>query len=81
MDLDGVIAGNGGVHMATNKISKKMLRRLALYLEYLRALPDEVENISASIMARPAAELHSAAICSRRRSKPIFCSNDCGYII
>ena len=38
--------------MATNKISKKMLRRLALYLEYLRALPDEVENISATTIAK-----------------------------
>ena len=38
--------------MEKNKLSKKMLKRLPLYLDYLRSLPEEVVNISATTIAR-----------------------------
>lgn len=38
--------------METNKISKKLRQRLPLYLDYLKSLPDDVENISATMIAR-----------------------------
>lgn len=38
--------------METTKISKKMLKRLPLYLDYLRSLPENVENVSATTIAR-----------------------------
>lgn len=41
-----------GEKMETNMVSKKLLQRLPLYLNYLRALPDEVGNISATTMAK-----------------------------
>ena len=41
--------------METNKVSKKLLNRLPIYLDYLKSLPDECKNISATVMAR---ELH-----------------------
>ena len=38
--------------METVKISKKLLNRLPVYLNYLKSLPDDYENISATVMAR-----------------------------
>ena len=38
--------------METRKVSKKMLKRLPLYLDYLRSLPEEVQNVSATTIAR-----------------------------
>ena len=38
--------------MEKNKISKKMLKRLPLYLDYLRSLPEDVTNVSATTIAR-----------------------------
>ena len=38
--------------MDTNTFPKKLLKRLPRYLDYLRSLPDEVENISATTMAK-----------------------------
>ena len=38
--------------METNKVSKKMLKRLPRYLDYLKSLPDTVENVSAATIAR-----------------------------
>ena len=38
--------------MEPNKFSKKLLKRLPAYLDYLKSLPEEVENISATTMAK-----------------------------
>lgn len=38
--------------MEPTKVSKKLLNRLALYLEYLRSLPEHSENISATAIAK-----------------------------
>ncbi|MBQ2927252.1 MAG: redox-sensing transcriptional repressor Rex [Oscillospiraceae bacterium] len=38
--------------METNKVSKKLLNRLPLYLNYLKSLPEDCENVSATGMAR-----------------------------
>ncbi len=38
--------------METHMVSKKLLKRLPVYLNYLKSLPDTVENISATTMAR-----------------------------
>lgn len=38
--------------METNKVSKKLLRRLPVYLNYLKLLPEAVEYVSATVMAR-----------------------------
>ena len=38
--------------METNKVSKKLLQRLPVYLNYLKRLPDTVENVSATVMAK-----------------------------
>ena len=38
--------------METNKVSKKLLKRLPIYLNYLKRLPDTVENVSATVMAK-----------------------------
>lgn len=38
--------------METNKVSKKLLKRLPVYLNYLKLLPDAVENVSATTIAR-----------------------------
>ena len=38
--------------METNKVSGKLLKRLPVYLNYLKALPDMVENVSATSIAR-----------------------------
>ena len=38
--------------METTKVSKKLLNRLPGYLNHLKALPDESENVSASSIAR-----------------------------
>ena len=38
--------------MEMRKVSKKMLKRLPLYLDYLRSLPEEVQNVSATTIAR-----------------------------
>lgn len=38
--------------MESNILSKKLLKRLPLYLNYLKGLPDNRENISATVMAR-----------------------------
>ena len=38
--------------MATHMFPQKLLKRLPVYLNYLRSLPDEVENISATTMAK-----------------------------
>lgn len=38
--------------METVKVSKKLLNRLPVYLNYLKSLPDDYENISATVMAR-----------------------------
>lgn len=38
--------------MGTNKISKKLLKRLPVYLDYLKSLPEDVEYISATTMAK-----------------------------
>ena len=38
--------------METVKVSKKLLNRLPIYLNYLKSLPDDCENISATVMAR-----------------------------
>jgi len=38
--------------METNKVSKKLLKRLPVYLNYLKMLPDAVENVSATTIAR-----------------------------
>lgn len=38
--------------METNMVSKKLLKRLPVYLNYLKALPESCENISATTMAK-----------------------------
>lgn len=38
--------------METSKVSKKLLKRLPAYLSYLKLLPDTVENVSATVIAR-----------------------------
>lgn len=38
--------------MESNKVSKKTLSRLPVYLEYLKALPPQQEQISATVIAR-----------------------------
>lgn len=38
--------------METNLVPKKLLKRLPIYLNYLKSLPEDVENISATTMAR-----------------------------
>ena len=38
--------------METVKVSKKLLNRLPVYLNYLKLLPDDYENISATVIAR-----------------------------
>ena len=38
--------------MAANKVSKKLLNRLPIYLSYLKSLPETAENVSATTMAR-----------------------------
>ncbi len=38
--------------METSPVSKKLLKRLPIYLNYLKSLPEDVENISATTMAR-----------------------------
>lgn len=38
--------------MGTTTISKKLLQRLPLYLDFLKALPEEFEDISATLIAR-----------------------------
>lgn len=38
--------------METSKVSKKLLQRLPIYLNYLKRLPDAVENVSATTIAR-----------------------------
>ena len=38
--------------METVKVSKKLLNRLPVYLNYLKSLPDDYENVSATAMAR-----------------------------
>lgn len=38
--------------METNTVPKKLLKRLPIYLNYLKSLPEDVENISATTMAR-----------------------------
>ena len=38
--------------MATNKISKKLLKRLPFYLDFLKSLPEDVEYISATTIAK-----------------------------
>ena len=38
--------------MEPNIISKKLLNRLPIYLNYLKGLPEEQENVSATVMAR-----------------------------
>lgn len=38
--------------METVKVSKKLLNRLPIYLNYLKSLPDDCENVSATVMAR-----------------------------
>lgn len=41
-----------GNWMETTKVSKKLLKRLPGYLNYLKLLPDTVENVSATTIAR-----------------------------
>ncbi len=38
--------------METNKVSKKLLKRLPAYLNYLKSLGDSVENVSATTIAK-----------------------------
>ena len=38
--------------METNKVSRKLLKRLPVYLDYLKLLPDDVAHVSATTMAR-----------------------------
>lgn len=38
--------------MELNKVSKKLLGRLPVYLDYLKSLPEDVANISATTMAK-----------------------------
>ena len=38
--------------METIRVSKKLLNRLPVYLNYLKSLPDNYENISATVIAR-----------------------------
>ena len=38
--------------MEPKKVSKKLLKRLPVYLNYLKSLPDDCENVSATVMAR-----------------------------
>ncbi|MBR2422318.1 MAG: redox-sensing transcriptional repressor Rex [Oscillospiraceae bacterium] len=38
--------------MGTVTVSKKLLNRLPVYLNYLKSLPDDYENVSATVMAR-----------------------------
>lgn len=38
--------------MEPNKISRKLLKRLPTYLNYLKSLPEQAENISATAIAR-----------------------------
>lgn len=38
--------------METNKVSKKLLKRLPVYLNYLKMMPQDVENVSATTIAR-----------------------------
>lgn len=38
--------------METNRISKKLLQRLPLYLNFLKTLPEDFENVSATVIAK-----------------------------
>ena len=38
--------------MEPNKVSKKLLKRLPLYLNHLKSMPDHTENISATALAK-----------------------------
>ena len=38
--------------METNKVPQKLLKRLPVYLHYIKSLPEQVENISATKMAK-----------------------------
>ena len=38
--------------METVKVSKRLLNRLPVYLNYLKSLPEDHENVSATVMAR-----------------------------
>ncbi len=38
--------------METKKVSQKLLKRLPVYLNYLKLLPDDIENISATTIAK-----------------------------
>ena len=38
--------------MEANTISKKLLQRLPVYLELLKSLPEDSENVSATLIAR-----------------------------
>ena len=42
----------GRTIMEPNIVSKKLLNRLPVYLDYLKTLPDSSENISAAAIAR-----------------------------
>jgi len=39
-------------HLEPNKVSKKLLKRLPVYLSYIKSLPETTENISATKMAQ-----------------------------
>jgi len=49
--------------METNKVSKKLLNRLPVYLNFLKSLPEDIENISATIIAK---ELDMGAVQVRK---------------
>ena len=38
--------------METNQVSRKLLKRLPAYLNYLKALPEDLENVSATVIAK-----------------------------
>lgn len=38
--------------MEPNKVSKKLLKRLPLYLNYLKSMPEQSENVSATVLAK-----------------------------
>lgn len=41
-----------GGNMEPNKVSKKLLKRLPLYLNYLKSMPAQSENVSATVLAK-----------------------------
>ena len=56
--------------MEANKVSKKLLNRLPLYLNHLKSMPEHSENISATALAK-ALGLPSVRIDTHHGNRPM----------